>query len=155
MSEDTTSHTGEVGGSLRGVLMEDHARLERSLRALLDAGEGALPNELIAVWNEFETGLRTHFQTEEESLFPLVTDEALRASLMDDHAMLRERLDELGVAIELHSARLERITELVNLLRAHAAREDTTLYGLADERASGGVRREVLRRLDRLRRELR
>lgn len=148
------THSGPETTYLRPVLMEDHARLARSLDELANAAEGALPDELIAVWRRFEAGLRAHLETEEEHLFPLVKGDPELAEIEADHAEIRRRLDELGLAVELHAVREERIDELVALLRAHAEHEDAWLYALADRRLAEPKRRTVLERLRRIARDL-
>ncbi|MCA9604253.1 MAG: hemerythrin domain-containing protein [Myxococcales bacterium] len=139
--------------SLRPALLEDHARLERALDELANAAEGALPDELIAVWRRFETGLRAHLATEEEHLFPLVVGDPELGEIEADHAEIRRQLDELGLAVELHAVREERIDALVELLRAHAEHENAWLYAIADRRLEAAKRRTVLDRLRALARD--
>lgn len=133
--------------SIRQEFMADHARLEASLRDLTNAAEGASPDELIAVWRGFEAGLRAHLEVEEASMFPLIRDAELLGQLRDDHDEIRRSLDELGLAVELHSIREERVDRFVEHLRAHAAREDEWLYGLADAALDEAGKQTLLQRL--------
>jgi len=60
-----------------------------------------------------------------------------------EHARIRELVDELGVAVELHTARKPAITELIELLKLHSAREDEALYSWAGDKASTAVQRSL------------
>lgn len=146
----TTTKT-EPAPTLRSQLMADHERLERSLEELANAAEGALPDALIDVWRDFEAGLRAHLEAEEEHLFPVVRGDPALAAIEADHAEIRRRLDELGLAVELHAVRAEAIDALVERLRAHAAREDAWLYALADRALDEPARRSLWARLRALR----
>ena len=80
-------------------------------------------------------------EAEERELLPLV--EAAHplevARTLAEHAQIRQLVAELGVAIELHTARQPAIEGLIELLREHALREDHVLYEFAGCKASSAV----------------
>lgn len=136
--------------SIGQAFRADHTRLEHSLRDLTNAAQGASSSDLVVVWRSFEAGLQAHMEAEEESLLPLVRDPDVLGRLELDHAAIRRWFDDLGLAVELHTIRKERIDRFVAQLRAHAAREDEWLYGHADALLDRATRRTVLERLGAL-----
>ncbi len=72
------------------------------------------------------------------SIVPDAVDQVLR-----DHEAIRAALDELGLQVELHTLRKETVDAFLALLRAHAAREDATLYRAADEALDDDARRRL------------
>jgi hemerythrin superfamily protein len=119
---------------------QDHRAIEALLDDLAHCAETSSP-ALHATFNDLEQRLMAHMEAEEQYLLPLVegshSDEAERTRL--DHARIRQLVSELGLAIEIHAVREPQVTELVQLLREHAAREDRTIYTLAGDRASTAV----------------
>lgn len=110
------------------ALFEDIANRARcGETAVLDAG-----------WSALETALTDHMAFEEERLLPQLArlDAAEAERIRSEHAQIRSTLSELGIAIELHTLREETVREFLTLLRAHAAREDRTLYACADASAT-------------------
>ena len=126
---------------IRTKLTKDHEELDALLRRLADDVEAPSVGKLAETWSIFERRLIRHLEVEERFLLPLteacnpLEAEQTRA----DHAYIRDSLDELGVAIELHSARKPHIEALIRFLRAHAQHEDEALYQLAGERASSAL----------------
>lgn len=102
---------------------------------LTDSVEGADPPALKADWERFERTLRAHLELEEREIVPAVerVDPKAAARVREDHAEIRASLDELGVEVELHTLRKETVDRFLTRLRDHAAREDATLYRIADE----------------------
>ncbi|MGF1465839.1 MAG: hemerythrin domain-containing protein [Sandaracinaceae bacterium] len=133
--------------SLRQHFMEDHQRLEAAMDRLMDAAEGATSDVVVEAWRELEAGLQAHLRAEEESMFPLVRDEALLAEMRTEHERIRRDLDELGLEVELHTIRRDKVDEFLERLRTHSAHEETTLYRLADEAMDEPSRRTLLERL--------
>jgi hemerythrin-like domain-containing protein len=76
---------------------------------------------------------------------------ALRA-LLEEHKHFRKKLAELSTAVDLHTLRLEPVRDFVDQLRAHARREDSTLYAFGDEHLSDTDREGVLAALTASRR---
>ncbi len=121
--------------NVRESLGSDHKAIERNLTDLANAVEGADSPTILAVFRRVERGLRAHTDGEEHYLFPHFEEqhpETIR-ELREEHERFRRRLDELMVQTELHTLRKESIDDLVAQLRAHAAKENRTLYAWADD----------------------
>lgn len=115
------------------------------MKRLGNAAEGADHAALCADWGAFERALRAHLELEERELFGPVQaiDAAAVEQARADHRRIREMLDELGLEVELHTVRKETIDRFLDLLRAHAAREDASLYRHADAALSAAEARSV------------
>lgn len=113
----------------------DHRGVEAALDVLLEAARRDDGVTLGVVWAEFERRLRDHMEGEEALLLPPFeaqhTEVAQR--VRDEHATIRDRLEKMGVLVDLHLVRLGQLLELQDLLRAHAEREDLGIYELAEQ----------------------
>jgi hemerythrin superfamily protein len=121
--------------TVRQSLGSDHEAINQRLSDLADAVEGANFPTILEVFREVDRGLRAHMHGEERYLFGHFEKshpEQIRA-LREDHDRFHRQLDELMIQTELHTLRKERIDALIDALRAHAARENDTLYRWADE----------------------
>jgi hemerythrin-like domain-containing protein len=124
-----------------------HARLDqdhRDIETLLDglAHQAATSSPALrATFNQLEQRLMTHMELEEQYLLPLVEAshhaEAERTRL--EHDRIRQLISELGLAMELRTAREHQVRDLIQVLREHADREDFTIYRLAGDLASTAV----------------
>lgn len=135
----------------KDALTADHARLEEiilRLRARVHAGDAP---DVVGPWREFESGLREHMDAEERHLLPLFEaeepDEA--AWIRQDHVELRAKLDEMGYGVELHNVREPAITDLVDRIHAHSAREEALLYRWADRSVEPSVWQKLRTALSR------
>jgi iron-sulfur cluster repair protein YtfE (RIC family) len=143
--------------NVRESLGNDHKAIEHRLDELSNAVEGANWVTILEVFREVDRGLRAHIDGEERYLFPHFeashpeTIEELRA----EHAHARKALDELMIQTELHTLRKEPIDELLGQLRAHAAKENRTLYAWADARPLGEPRDGLFEFLEERRMALR
>lgn len=119
-------------------MIGDHERLYRLFDQLLTAFQAGDRASAVALWSQFETGLRNHFDFEELHLFPQLrkAHPAETAELKAEHGQLLWLLSELGVGIDLHLTRSDMVEAFVTRLRAHADREDALLYRWADTRVS-------------------
>jgi hemerythrin-like domain-containing protein len=133
--------------SVAAQLTKDHQELHVLLRRLAQDVEAPLPETLQATWATFETRLLRHMETEERYLLPLIeiSDPSELKRVRTEHAHIRGLLNELGVAIELHTAREANIRELIELLEAHAKHENTTLYHLAESKLSAEAHASITR----------
>jgi hemerythrin-like domain-containing protein len=139
--------TQALSNEVRQELMHQHATLEEVLGTLVRAASEPDPRPLQEAWAAFETGLLRHFELEESALFPLVEGQhpdEIRA-LHAEHDRIRDVVAELGVCCDLHTVRKPAVERLVKLLRAHAEREDETLYRWVEEAAPLETRRHLLR----------
>jgi len=132
----------QVGERLRA----DHQKLDGMLRALAQATVAPEWDAIEASWDALEARLLCHMQAEERYLLPLLeaSHPAEVKRISTEHAQLRGRVAELGIAVELHLARPEEILTLVDALRRHTAYEDEALYRLAGDRASAAVGHDLL-----------
>ncbi|HET7539096.1 MAG TPA: hemerythrin domain-containing protein [Polyangiaceae bacterium] len=124
--------------SVAAQLTKDHQELHALLLCLAEDAKAPLPGTLQATWTTFEKRLLRHMETEEHCLLPLIelSDPAEFKRVRTEHARIRGLLTELGVAIELHTVREANISELIDLLEAHAKHENTTLYHMAESKLS-------------------
>jgi hypothetical protein len=130
-------------------LTQDHQELDALLRCLAQDAEAPVPGALQATWALFEDKLCRHMEAEERFLLPLLeaSDPAEVARIRLEHARIRNLLTELGVNIDLHTARQANVVELIELLHAHARHENGVLYRLAGDRASASVEQSIARLL--------
>jgi hemerythrin superfamily protein len=130
-------------------LSRDHQELDSLLRRLVDDARAPEPGALQKTWSALEAQLTRHMEAEERFLLPLLeaTDPAEVKRIREDHERIRYTLSEVGISVELHTVRAGRVTELAEMLRAHAQREDGALYRLAGEKASSAVEQGIARLL--------
>jgi hemerythrin-like domain-containing protein len=120
--------------SPRSRFLADHEQLEVLLSALIAAFETGDRDIARETYRRFERELSEHLELEEQQLFPELEQSDPREveDLRAEHRAIRARLDDLGIGVELHYTRLPQIRDLVEILHAHAAREDKVLYAWAD-----------------------
>jgi hemerythrin superfamily protein len=108
----------------------EHSRLEATFATLLSDARRDDGPALRAQWCRFEHELLAHLKLEEREILPEFArpHPAEARDLRDEHARLRAGLLELGVELDLHCLRADRVEAFVNLLRAHARREEALLY---------------------------
>ncbi len=108
----------------------DHAELRRLFSSLLTQIEEDDPPATQEAWRTFENALLAHLDAEEAQLFPeFVASHPVDATqLLAEHAHMRKRLEELGLATALHTLRAEDFAEFLEELQHHAAHEDRVLY---------------------------
>jgi hemerythrin-like domain-containing protein len=113
------------------ALAQHHRGLEEAFKATVARAKiDADPSTARAAWDAFERELLAHMAIEEKDLFPWfgrVQPEEARA-LQAEHDVIRARLFELGLALDLRRLGTPAIDEFAARLRAHALREDLMLY---------------------------
>ena len=121
--------------SLEGILAGDHDRLDRAFQAIVTRAYGGDFQQLEAEWLTFQNALLQHLDAEEKHLIPaLAVDRPGEArTLLDEHARIRIQLLQMGVDLDLHCLRAERVEAFVNSLQAHAQREEHIFYPWVDE----------------------
>jgi hemerythrin superfamily protein len=127
------------------VLDQHHREIDEACLALLSAGFACDPCDLARRWGEIDHQLNDHMTAEEHFLFPAYqrAEPESAQDLRDQHARLREQALEIGIAVELHTVRMEQIQAFVAALRAHAQREEVSLYRWADRHASDDERHRM------------
>ncbi len=135
--------------NFRDLLVDDHERLDVMLASILELARGDSQAELIGVWGVYEDALLAHLDAEEMFLLPGLVehDPVLGAGIGEDHAKIRSFLADVGVGLELHIVREERMLELARFLRAHAKLEEQPLYLWANQALPEGYFASVSRRL--------
>lgn len=120
---------------LKERLLSDHRRLEKLFEQLTDAFDANAREDTQALWSELETGLEKHFEAEERFLFPRFAklDATETRALLDEHALIRQRLADLGAGVDLKLVKADVARGFIDALKAHAKREDEILYRWARE----------------------
>jgi hypothetical protein len=123
-------------------LPEHHAAIERACFEVLAAALADDPRLLVERWRELERLVEEHFAFEEGTLLPAFERVSPReaAIIREEHAKIREAMARLGVEVELHVVTAATVGAVVARLRAHALREDATLYAWAAMLPSASVR---------------
>jgi len=131
------------------ILRCDHARLDALFEELLDEFADGHQGEIRSTWTGFDRSLLLHFDTEERFILPRFerVNPEETAALRAEHAGIRKLLAELGVGVDLHLVRLELAREFIDLLRAHARREEALLYGWAARELEATARAAIARKL--------
>jgi hemerythrin-like domain-containing protein len=126
-----------------------HAELDQRIAVLLTKADGDDCHELANAWNGFERELMRHFELEEHELFQHLMPEHPEdiAALRQDHEALRRDLLALGIRADLHCLRAEAVRAFITDLRAHAAREEQTLYRWASRDVEGDTWARIARGL--------
>jgi iron-sulfur cluster repair protein YtfE (RIC family) len=122
-------------------LTKDHQEIDALLRRVAEDAAAPVPGALTASWGLFETKLIRHMEAEERFLLPLLeaSDPVEVSRIRNEHMQIREALTELGMAVELHTAREPHFKKLVDLLETHGKHEDAALYRLAGDKASSSI----------------
>lgn len=125
--------------SLESMLAGDHLRLDRAFQAIVMRAEGGDVQQLEAEWLAFQSALLQHLEAEERTLIPaLGKDRPGEAqTLLDEHAEIRIKMLQLGVDLDLHCLRADRVEAFVEALRAHAHREENIFYPWVDRQLAG------------------
>ncbi len=138
--------------SLSRTMGNDHARLDEAWERI----RGTERAELRREWFEaYRADLVYHVEIEEREMFPRLAaagpaDALLVGRLREEHREILEVLDRIGAAIDGPIDRLGVLdVELVTLLWAHNAREETTAYPRWDELAGPDEAARIRSALDR------
>lgn len=130
---------------LRVVAAEHHLELEAACEELLDARSPDEPQAVAARWRVLEAALREHLDAEEELVIPAYQLSAPEegGELRTEHARIRDLLDEIEQDVRHQSLRADHIRALLDLLRAHSAREDASIYPWVERNLSVVARRQL------------
>jgi hemerythrin-like domain-containing protein len=127
-----TNHKRTATGSA-DLLAEHHRGLDQQLDRLVMRAQMGDPSLLRDEWIAFERELSRHLEQEETELLPgFASHDATEArAILAEHAEIRAALLEIGLSLDLHLLRTEAVKDFVRRLRAHAQREEATLYDWA------------------------
>ncbi len=125
----TEPDAGAANGP-RLLLADHHREIEGACLGLVAGTYADDPLELIKQYCCFERAMLDHLAAEEEQILPAYAEHAPAdaQALRDDHAAIRQALYRIGLEVELHLVRATTVNQLVEALRAHAAREDAKMY---------------------------
>jgi len=125
---------GERLSSLESMLAGDHVRLHRAFQSIVTRAYGGDYQQLEGEWVTFERALQQHLDAEERTLIPaLAQDRPGEARvLLEEHARMRVTVLQMGIDLELHCLRVERVEAFVEALHAHAVREENVFYPWVD-----------------------
>jgi len=134
---------------LRSLLRDHHLEIESACLELMGAAFVDDPPILARRWSAFEHEVLDHMAAEEELLIPSYqsADPEQAQELRADHILLRDILEHVALDVELHAIRIERLKDLVAMLRAHAYREERTLYPWAQHHLPTVLRAQVVSRI--------
>ncbi len=112
------------------LLTDHHTVIEQACRAILAATYADLSLELVTAFRAFEAEVLEHMLAEEDELLPAFAEAATEeaALVRGEHARLRYLLEMVGVDVELHTLRAEKMHALIAALTSHASREDERMY---------------------------
>jgi hemerythrin superfamily protein len=138
--------------SFRAVLHSDHQYLDKLFQSLIMRARTGEPGELRAAWSRFEQELGWHMQLEEAEMLPTFAraHPAEAEAIREEHRQIREQVTAMGLDLDLHCLRAERVEALVALLRDHARREEALLYPWSDDELEGRERESLRGALERL-----
>jgi len=118
------------GEFIHAMLSEDHQHLDRLFEATVARFHEGQHVTLRGDWQRFERELSSHMDLEEQEILPSFSraHQAEAQAIRDEHARIRAGLTEMGIDLDLHCLRAERVEAFIGLLRAHAQREEAVLY---------------------------
>lgn len=147
--EDLRSKLAKPRGGLRKFAAERHQELASACLEFTRIARSEDPHVLATRWRELDATLRDHMAAEEDLIIPVyqLTDPEEGDELRTEHARIRELLDEIGVDVESGALEAARMHSLVELLQAHAMREDTSMYPWAERNLPLVVPRQLFVRI--------
>ncbi len=136
------------------LLTREHDRLDQLFEQLLNALQADARQDALRLWAAFDDGLCQHMELEEEILLPALQEQRPEeaAALAKEHAEIRTKLADLGVALDLHETRSDVVGDFVAQLRSHAQRENELAYQWAEQHLGADDRKELRRRTETARR---
>jgi iron-sulfur cluster repair protein YtfE (RIC family) len=136
------------------ALENDHLAIWERIRKLRIELRKSGPAITLPAFHALDRALRSHFDVEENIVFPMLVGMTQHAAegavslLREEHDEARQRLLRLGSAIaEEHSPVLE-LDGLVHLLSRHRTREEQLVYPLVAEFCPAPILRELANRDD-------
>lgn len=118
------------GEFIHAMMSEDHRHLEVLFEEIVKSAREGEHATMRGEWQRFEWELTSHMELEEQEILPAFSRDHLAEAqaIRDEHARIRAGLTEMGIELDLHCLRAERVEAFIGLLRAHAKREEALLY---------------------------
>jgi len=140
----------------RLLLADHHRQIEEACSALRACAQVNGPRALVEQYRAFEQAVLDHLEAEETVILPdYAADHQEDAyAIREEHAEIRTLLFRIGVEVELHLVRLETLQGLIDMLHAHAAREDASMYPWAQVHLPLSTKRRLFVRIGRSLRKL-
>lgn len=129
--------------TLRERLLSEHTRLEALLERVIAATERRDDPSAAEAWHAFTGAVRAQIDAEDALLVSLLPHGRDARILSHEHRYLRGRLGELAEA-GFRDRRTGTLTDLRDILRAHARNDDRLLYRWAEEELDVAQRTAVL-----------
>ena len=126
--------------SLESMLAGDHDRLDRAFQAIVTRAYGGDFQQLEAEWLTFQNALLRASGRGGETSHPRSRRRIGRRRRRRCSTITRRsglQLLQLGVDLDLHCLRAERVEAFVDALRAHAHREEHIFYPWVDKQLGG------------------
>jgi len=114
-------------------LSSEHAELERRFEALWQRARDGLWSGLDAELLAFASDVATHFDFEDEVVFPAIARRNLAGAelirrLVAEHAAMEQLMEEIVEQFRRHELRTTTLEIFLDLWREHAALEDARIY---------------------------
>lgn len=121
--------------TLKETLQGEHQRHKELFDTLLNRVHVGDAQGSQQAWTAFERALASHLELEEEQILPLFErkDAEEAALLRTEHDKIRGLVAELGLGLDIHTVREEKVSEFLQFLESHAKREDQLMYAWASE----------------------
>lgn len=121
--------------NLNAVLSQEHLRLDALFQEVISVFQANDQEGALKLWTRFQEELDAHFGLEEREIIPELAkvNPKEAALILCEHDEIRKKVDELGIGVELHFARLDAVTDLIRRLRAHSKRENELMYVWAQD----------------------
>jgi hemerythrin-like domain-containing protein len=135
MMPRTGANGASDGESPLRSLHDEHVAMAAALRELAEHAHRGDAPAMRSAFVHLEKALRDHLALEDDKLLPRFgeVNPSEAVALRGEHARIRRRLDDLGIALELHTLRAEMIDDFIDLLYRHAVREERALYAWSEQ----------------------
>lgn len=118
-------------------LRREHDELARRCEDLQQRADRGDWRDGDAIWDGFRSVLDRHMSHEESWLLPVYAlagprESSVAQTLRREHTALRQELERIAAALQVHAVGAGEIRELLRQLRDHARREEPSLYRWLD-----------------------
>ena len=134
------------------TMHDQHVRMSSMLSDMQKLVTGDDRDAMRAAWAKLENAVLEHLKLEELHFVPAIAkrDASTAQAVHTEHDAIRASIAEIGMELDLHTARAESIERLAEALRAHALREEERLYPAAEETLTPAAKDSVFKRVREL-----